>query len=149
MNTLSENKRARFDYEVLDTYEAGIELKGFEVKSVKNGRMNLAGTFVVPKGNELYLLNADISPYQANNTPKDYDSKRSRRILLKHAEIKELIGKITSTSLTLVPLRVYNKGRLVKVEIALVKPKKKYDKRETTKKREAKRMIGRTLKREQ
>jgi len=151
MTSYSENRRAFFDYEILEKFEAGIELKGFEVKSVKLGRMNLAGCFAVPRGAsrggaELWLLNADIPPYQPNNTPADYDSKRSRRLLLKSEEIKYLLGKIKSANLTLVPLRVYNKRGLVKLELGLGKPKKKGDKRETIRKREAKREISRTLK---
>jgi SsrA-binding protein len=145
MKTIQENRRARFDYIVLETFEAGIALFGFEVKSVKNGRINLAGSFAVPQDNEFWLLNADIPPYQPKNTPADYDQKRSRRLLLKRDEIKELLGKIKSSNLTVVPLRVYAKRGLVKVELALAKPKKKGDKRESIKKREVKRVIARTL----
>ena len=147
MEVYAENRRARFDYEILETYEAGIELKGFEVKAIKSGRCSIAGSFAVPKGNEIWLLNADIPPYQPANTPVDYDSKRSRRLLLKHEEIKELLGAIKARGLTLVPLRVYNKRGLVKLELALARPKKKYDKRETIRKREVKREIERTLRR--
>jgi SsrA-binding protein len=145
MKTIQENRRARFDYIVLETFEAGIALFGFEVKSVKNGRINLAGSFAVPQDNEFWLLNADIPPYQPKNTPADYDQKRSRRLLLKRDEIEELLGKIKSANLTVVPLRVYAKRGLVKVELALAKPKKKGDKRESIKKREVKRVIARTL----
>jgi SsrA-binding protein len=147
MPKLAENRRARFDYEVLEKFEAGIVLKGFEVKSVKAGKMNISGSFAVPKGNEMYLTNSDIPPYQTNNTPEGYDPKKSRKLLLTEKEIKYLIGKVKSTSLTIVPLSVYTKRRLVKIELALVQPKKKKDKRETIKKRIAKREIARTLKR--
>ena len=157
MNTIyTENKRAFYDYEFLERFEAGIVLKGFEVKAVKSGRVNLAGSYAVPKaattrsrssgstGVELWLLNTDIPPYQPGNTPPDYDPKRSRRLLLKHDEIKYLLGKVR-TGLTILPVKVYTKHGLVKIELALAKPKKKYDKRETIKKREAKREIARTL----
>ena len=93
MSVLTNNKRAFFDYEILETYEAGISLLGFEVKAVKNGRIALVGSYVVMRGNEAWLLNADIPPYQAKNTPAGYDPTRSRRLLLKKPEIKELIGK--------------------------------------------------------
>ena len=142
----AENKRAFFDYEILEKFEAGIELKGFEVKAVKSSRINLGGSFAVLKGEEVFLLNADIPPYQPKNTPDNYNQKRSRRLLLKNKEIKYLLGKIKSANLTLVPLRVYNKNGLIKLELGLAKPKKKSDKREVLKKRDAKREIERTLK---
>ena len=146
MMIYAENKRAFFDYEILEKFEAGIELKGFEVKAVKSSRINLGGSFAVLKGEEVFLLNADIPPYQPKNTPDNYNQKRSRRLLLKNKEIKYLLGKIKSANLTLVPLRVYNKNGLIKLELGLAKPKKKSDKREVLKKRDAKREIERTLK---
>lgn len=146
MEAFAEHRRARFDYEILETYEAGIELKGFEVKAVKSGRCNLDGSFVVREGTELRLLNADIPPYQPGNTPAGYDQKRSRRLLLRHDEIRRLIGKLHE-GLTLVPLKLYNKGRLVKLLIGLGRRRKKTDKRDVIRKREVKREIERTLKR--
>ncbi len=146
MQIYAENRKARFDYEILHAYEAGIELKGFEVKAIKSGKVNLAGSFVVPKGEEFFLLNADIPPYQPLNTPEGYDSKRSRRLLLTHKEIGELLNKVSGEKLTIVPLKVYNKRGLLKLEIALARPKKKYDKRESIKRRETDREIERTLK---
>lgn len=146
MNVYAENRRAFFDYEILEKFEAGIELLGFEVKAVKSGRMNIAGTFAILRENQIFLLNADIPPYQPKNTPADYDPTRTRRLLLRHDEIKYLLGKIKSANLTLMPLRVYNKRGIVKVELGLAKPKKKRDKREIIRKREAKREIARTLK---
>ena len=150
MEVYAENRRARFDYEIIETFEAGIELKGFEVKAIKSGRVSIAGCFALPrtgsKGSvELWLLNADIPPYQPANTPPDYDSKHSRRLLMKAKEIKELLGKSKSAGLTLVPLKMYNKRGLVKVELGLARPKKKGDKREAIRKREVKREIERTL----
>lgn len=146
MSVFTVNRRATFDYEILETYEAGIELLGFEVKSIKAGRANLAGAFVVIKNNEAVLLSADIPPYQAKNTPAGYDPIRSRKLLLHKSEIKELVGKSAQKGLTLVPLRVYNKGPRVKLEFGLARHKKKYDKREKIREREDKRKINRALK---
>lgn len=146
MNHLAVNKRAHFDYEILETYEAGIELRGFEVKAIRSGRVSLGGSYVIIKDNQAWLLNADIPPYQPQNTPKDYESKRTRKLLLKKSEIKELIGKTHRTGLTIVPLKLYNKHGKLKLEIGLGRHKQKRDKRETIKKREAQREIKRTLK---
>ncbi len=146
MATLSEHRKARFNYTILETYEAGIELKGYEVKAVKAGRMNLGGAFGIVRGNEIWLLNADVSPYQPGNTPKEYESSRPRRLLLKASEIRELIGKMKERGLTLLPLRAYTKGNLVKIELGLGRGKRGPDKREAIKKRETQREIGRTLK---
>ena len=106
MPNLSENRKAHFNYEILETREAGIELKGFEVKAIKNGHIDLAGTFAVIRGAEIYLLNANIAPYQAGNVPLDYDPTHARRLLLKKAEISELASKMKERGLTLVPLWV-------------------------------------------
>lgn len=146
MEVYAENRKARFDYEILEIIEAGIELKGFEVKAVKSGKCSIAGSYAVPKGETLWLLNADVPPYQPNNTPAGYDPKRSRRLLVTREEVREFIGKTKSARLTLVPLRVYNKAGLVKVELGLARPKKKRDKRETIRKREVTKEIARTLK---
>ena len=144
MADLAINKRARFDYEILETFEAGIELLGFEVKAIRAGKLNLSGSYVIIRGNEAYLINADLPPYQPLNTPKDYDSKRARRLLLRKDEIKKLMGRVKESGLTILPLNAYNKGALIKIKIGLGKPKKKSDKRETIKKREAEREISRT-----
>ena len=136
---ISTNKRAYFDYEILETYEAGIELLGAEVKSIRTGRINLAGSYVLIRGNNIRLLNADIPPFQPKNTPEDYNSKRTRRLLLNKSEIKNLIGKIHEKGLTLMPLKVYTKNRKIKIEIGLAKSRKKADKREFIKKRDMKR----------
>lgn len=146
MTPYAENRKARFDYEIIETFEAGIELKGFEVKAIKSGRANIAGCFAVIRNGELFLLNADIPPYQPNNTPEGYDPKRTRKLLVKREEVGYLAGKLKSENLTLVPLKLYNKRGLVKVEIALARGKKKGDKREAIRKRETKREIERTLK---
>lgn len=146
MSHYAENRKARFDYEILEKFEVGIELLGTEVKSVRGGRMSLEGAFVIVRGGEAYIINSNIPPYQVANTPKDYDPLRNRKLLLTKKEITELAGNEKNKSLTIVPISVYNKNRKIKVEIALVKGKKKHDKRETTKKRETDREIRRTLK---
>jgi len=146
MKTLSENKKAFFDYEVLEKFEAGIVLLGTEVKSIKSGHINLAGSYIVPKDNEFFLINANVPPYQPNNAPKDYDPLKSRKILLQKKEIDYLIGKVKQKGLTLLPLNVYTKGGKIKVEFGLALGKKKFDKRDSIKKREAQREIDRNLK---
>ena len=147
MTDVAVNRRAQFDYEILQTYEAGIELFGFEVKAVKTGRINLAGSFAIIKNSEIWLLNATIPPYQAKNTPADYDPSRSRRLLLHKSQIKELIGAASQKGLTIVPLKAYTKRNLVKILIGLARHKKKEDKREVIKRRESAREIERALKR--
>ena len=146
MANYTENRKARFDYEISEKYEGGIELLGIEVKSVRNGRMSLEGAFVLIRGGEAFLINANIPPYQPNNAPKNYDPLRNRKILLTKKEIDALQGNEKNKSLTIVPLSVYNKGRKIKVALALVKGKKKFDKRETIKKRETDREIRRDYK---
>lgn len=146
MASYAENRKARFNYEFVEKYEAGIELTGLEVKSVRSGQMSLEGAFVIIRGGEAYLINANIPPYQPNNTPSNYDPLRNRKVLLTRKEIAELAGYEKNKSLTIVPISVYNKGRIIKLEIALVKGKKKFDKRETIKKREADREIRREYK---
>jgi SsrA-binding protein len=142
----AENRKVYFNYEILEKYEAGIELLGVEVKSVRGGQMSLEGAFVIIRGGEAYLINANIPPYQVKNTPKDYDPLRNRKLLLTKKEITELAGNEKNKSLTIVPISVYNKNRKIKVEIALVKGKKKFDKRETLKKRDTDREIRREIK---
>ena len=146
MANYAENRKARFNYEILEKYEAGIELLGTEVKSVRGGRISLEGAFVIARGGEAYLINANIPPYQPKNAPKDYDPLRNRRLLLTKKEISELAGSERNKSLTIVPISVYNKNRKIKVKIALVKGKKKFDKRETIKKRDTDREIRREIK---
>src|ERR1035437_8932362 len=142
----AENRKAYFNYEILEKYEAGIELLGVEVKSVRSGRMSLEGAFVIVRGGETFLINSNIPPYQVNNTPKDYDPLRNKKLLLTKKEIDTLASSEKNKSLTIVPISVYNKGRKIKVQIALVKGKKKHDKRETLKKRDTDREIRREIK---
>ena len=147
MGNYIENRKARFDYEILEKYECGIELIGTEVKSVRGGRVSLEGAFVIVRGGEAFLINANIPPYQVANAPKDYDPLKNRKLLLTKKELGELGDSGKNKSLTIVPISVYNKGRKIKVEIALVKGKKKFDKRETIKKRETDIEIRREYKR--
>jgi SsrA-binding protein len=146
MATLAFNKRAGFDYELSDHFEAGLVLTGAEVKSVKNGHLSLKGSFVTMHESELFLTNANISPYPFAKTTLAYDPTRSRKLLVKKSEIRSLIGKLHTKGLTLVPLRVYTKRRLVKLEFAIGRGKKAPDKRSDLAKKEAKRNIERALK---
>lgn len=146
MANYAENRKARFNYEILEKYEAGIELFGIEVKSIRNGQMSLESAFVIIRGGEAFLINANISPYQPNNVSKDYDPIRNKKLLMTKKEIVALTGSEKNKSLTIVPISVYNKGKKIKVEIALVKGKKKLDKRENIKKRETDREIRREFK---
>lgn len=146
MGILAKNKKASFDYELEDRYEAGLVLTGQEVKSAKTGHISLSGSFVTRKGSELFLTNANIPFYKFAGEIKNYDPTRSRKLLLKKSEIKNLIGKTSVQGLTLVPLCVYTKKRLIKLEFAVGKGKKKFDKRDTLRKRDDKRKMERTIK---
>lgn len=141
---LADNSRARFDYEILETFSAGIELLGHEVKSVRNGRLNLRGSRIGVRGGEAYLIGAEISPYQVNNTP-EYDSKRTRKILLKKEEVAKIAEAEATKGLTVVPLSVYNKGRFLKLDIGIGRGKRQFDKRQAIKKRDTEREIKRSL----
>ena len=143
---LVTNKKAYFDYEILEKFEAGITLLGMEVKSLKQNKASIVGAYVVIKQHEAFLLNATISPYQPQNASPDYKPQRTRKLLLKNKEINYLSDKTKQQRLTLIPLKVYNKNGLIKIEIALVKGKKKFDNRETHKKREEKRKIEKARK---
>ncbi len=146
MKIILENKKALFNYQILEKFKAGVVLTGQEVKSVKNGRISLKGAFVVVKGEEVFLIGASIPPYQPKNAPKDYNPQRSRKLLLKKSEIKHLIGKAKQKGLTMIPLKVYTERGKIKIEFAVVRGKKKVDKREEIKKREIEREIKRALK---
>ena len=146
MRVLSENKKAYFNYNILEKFEAGISLIGQEVKSIKMGRINLAGSYVVLRNEEVFLIGANIPPYQPKNAPSDYNPERSRKLLLRKLEIKHLIGKVKERGLTLVPLRVYTKKGKIKLEFGIVKGRKKTDKRELIKKRETQREMKKALK---
>lgn len=145
MSTLAVNKKAHFDYEILEEFEAGLVLKGFEVKSVKAGQISLKGAFIFPTTDGLVLNNAYISPYAPAGEIPGYDPEVPRPILLKKKEIAYLKGKSLADRLTLVPLSVYTKGRLVKLKFALAKGKKRFDKRSTIKTREENIQIHRIM----
>lgn len=137
--SLAENRKARFDYEILDTLEAGLELTGQEVKSAKQGHLNLKGSFVTFHGPSAYLTNAHISKYPEAGPLPSYDPTRSRRLLLHAKEINYLRGKSLEKGLTIVPLKVYAKHRFLKIEVAVARGKQLHDKREAIKKRDAER----------
>jgi len=143
---LIEHKKARFDYEILEQFEAGIELLGFEVKSLRAHHGTLEGAHVIVRGNEAYIVGMTIPPYQAANTPKDYDPAHTRRLLLTKKEISALAGFEGKKGLTIVPISVYSKARKLKMAVAVARGRKKFDKREVLKTRTAKRDIERTLK---
>jgi SsrA-binding protein len=143
MAILVDYKKAHFAYEVLEQYEAGIELLGFEVKSLKKGQGSLEGSYVLIRGGEAFVVNMLVPPYQEKNTPKGYEPRRNRKLLLSKRELNELAHKEGERGLTLIPILVYNKGPLVKVSVAVVRGKKQYDKRESVKKREIDRIVRR------
>ncbi|HEY4508151.1 MAG TPA: SsrA-binding protein SmpB [Candidatus Paceibacterota bacterium] len=140
---LLENRKARFNYELKEKFEAGIELLGHEVKSLRQKTGSLEGAYVIVRGGEPFLVNAYIPPYQPKNTPQNYDERRARKLLLTKKEIAELAVAESKKGLTIVPLSVYSKGRKIKVEIAIARGKKKFDKRETLKRRDAEREMRR------
>jgi len=145
MPTITTNKKALYDYQVLEKFEAGIILTGAEVKSVKAGQINLKGSYITTRNNELWLVNAHISPYKMASSQSDYDSMQDRKLLLTKQEISSLIGKLSSKGLTVLPLSVYTKGSLIKIGIGVCRGKKKYDKRELIKKRETDRKLQRLI----
>lgn len=146
MSAYIQNRKARFNYEILDTFEAGLVLHGYEVKAIRAGKGRLEGSFVIIRGGEAFLVGATIAPFQPANTPKSYDPERARKLLLSKKELALLENQTETARLTAVPLKLYNAGRNIKLELALARGKKKYDKRETLKARDSKRDIERTLK---
>ncbi|SJZ44047.1 SsrA-binding protein [Pilibacter termitis] len=142
---VAQNKKARHDYEILDTLEAGIVLKGTEIKSIRAGRINLKDGFARIRNGEVWLWNVHISPYEQGNI-FNHDPLRTRKLLLHKKQIAKLIGEVKTSGVTLVPLKVYLKDGFAKVLIGVAKGKKQYDKRETLKKRDQKREIDRALK---
>lgn len=142
----AENRKAYFNYEILEKLTAGIQLLGYEVKAVRAGKMTLDGAYAVIRGGEAFLINSAVTLLQPKNAPKDYDERRNRKLLLTKKEISYLAGKEKQNGLTIVALSVYNMGHKIKIELGLAKGKKKSDKRESIKKRESDREIDRTLK---
>lgn len=143
MSDYARNKKVLFEYEILEKYEAGLSLRGFEVKAIRAGLASLQGAYVVIRGNEAFLTSAVIPAYQKANAPADYDPASTRRLLLHKEEIAVLLGKTALKGLTLAPIRLYNKHGKIKLEFALVRGKKKYDKRESIKKRDVERELSR------
>ena len=138
------NRKARRDYFILEAFEAGIELKGSEIKSIRKRHASLSDSYATVENNELFLYNLHINPYEFARL-EEVDPKRRRKLLMRKNEIRYIEGKRSTKGLTLIPLRIYLKGRFVKVELALAKGKKFYDKRETLKAKEAKRAMSRAL----
>lgn len=145
IKTIASNRKAYHDYHILDKYEAGLVLTGTEIKSIRSGRVNLGQAFVKPEGGEIWLINAHIARYEAGSY-MSHEPTRTRKLLLNRKEIRTLISKTSEKGSTLVPLRLYIKGHVAKVEIALAKGKKQYDKRQTIMQRDAEREMDRTIK---
>ncbi len=141
--SLITNRKASFNYEIQDKYTAGIELFGFEVKSIRKGQGSLEGSHITVRGNEAFLVGSFIPPFQEKNAPTDYDPRRIRKLLLTKKEIMELAKVEKTKGLTIAPISVYNKGRVLKLDIAVGKGKKKYDKRESIKKHNTERDVRR------
>lgn len=144
MPKLAVNKKATFDYELQDEYEAGLVLQGWEVKSIKAGHIQLKGSFLHIQNGELWLKNAFVSPYGPSGST-DIKSDRDRKVLVHNRELKRLIGKKHAEGLTLIPVRMYTKGNLIKLVFAVGRGKKKFEKREAIKKRDVKRQIQQHL----
>ncbi|MEK7664038.1 MAG: SsrA-binding protein SmpB [Patescibacteria group bacterium] len=145
MQIYAENRKAYYDYNILEKYEAGLVLQGHEVKSIKGGHINLTSSYVVFKGSEPYLIGAKVPPYQPKNTLSDYNPERSRKLLLNKKEIDYLAGKSNEKGFSLIPLKVYEKSGRIKLEFGLAKGKRKYDKKEKIKSRDVERQIRRGL----
>lgn len=146
MPDFATNPRAQFDYEILETLEAGLVLRGYEVKSIKTGRASIKGAYVRIIGDEAWLVGASIAPYQSGNPPTGgatggakYDERADRKLLLSKQQIATLIGLTQSHGVTLVPLRLYAKQGLIKLAVGIARGKKKYDKRATIKKKDVQR----------
>ncbi|WP_309734995.1 SsrA-binding protein SmpB [Chamaesiphon sp. OTE_75_metabat_556] len=144
---VADNRQARFLYEILETYEAGVELLGTEVKSIRAGKANLRDGYGLLRQGQIWLLNAHISPHNSTSAYFNHEPTRTRRLLMHKAEIRKLTGKVEQQGLTLVPLKMYLKRGRVKLTLALVRGKKLHDKREDLKKRDDKRDIDRAMKR--
>jgi SsrA-binding protein len=145
IKTIATNRKAYHNYRILDTIEAGITLTGTEIKSVRAGRVSLAEAHVRPEGGELWLVGAHIARYEAASY-QSHEPTRRRKLLLHRKEIQDLTGKMAAKGFTLVPLRLYIKGRIAKLEIGQARGKKLYDKRESIIRRETEREMGRIMK---
>lgn len=145
MAELARHKKATLNFEILETYDAGVSLLGTEVKALRSGQGKLDGAHVVIRGNEAFLTGASIPPFQKANA-REFDSERSRKLLLTEKEIRELEQKSERQGLTIVPIKWYNKGSKLKLQIAIARGKKKADKRQSIKARDVKRDIEREVK---
>ena len=146
VKVITKNKQAYYKYFIKEKFQAGICLKGFEVKAIKTGKISLKGSYVRVENREVFLKGANIPAYQPKNTPSGYNPTRARKLLLKKSEIKYLIGKTKEKGLTIAPLMVYTQKGKIKIEFGIVKQKSKPDKRESIKKRALEREIKRQLK---
>lgn len=146
MSVLAENKKAYFDYEIPERTEAGLELLGWEVKSARNKKFSLAGSRVIIRGGEAFLVGASAAPSQPNNMPTEYDTQRTIKLLLTKKELNYFYGKSKEKGFSIIPINLHTKGKKIKLEIGLARGKKKYEKREQIKKRENKRNIRRLMK---
>lgn len=144
IKVIATNRKAGRDYQLENRYEAGLVLTGTEIKSIRAGRVNLSDGYVQPRDGELWLLNVHIAPYEAAGRT-GHEPRRSRKLLLRRREINRLISRVLERGYTIVPIRLYLKGGLAKVEIALARGKRKYDKRQTIAKRDAQREVERAL----
>lgn len=147
MKIYSENRKAGFDYEILEKFVAGLVLFGQEVKSIKTGHINLSGSYVIFRDAEPFLIGVKVPPYQPNNAGADYGEERLKKLLLNKKEIDYLIGKTKQKGFSLIPLKIYDNNGRVKLEFGLARGKKKYDKKEKIKKRDVQRDINRELSR--
>ncbi len=144
---IAKNRKAFYNYKILDKLEAGIVLSGPEVKAIKTGNVSLKGSYVnINKKNEPYIINLHIGPYKPANQGKEYNPTKPRKLLLKRKQINSLIGKIKQKGISVIPLKIYSKSGIIKLEIGVAKGKRKKDKRQTIKKRETQRKINRHLK---
>jgi len=145
VKVVCQNRKAFHDYSIEDTLEAGIALSGTEVKSLREGKANLKDSYVLVKGQEVFLLNCHISPYSHGNI-MNHDPVRTRKLLLHRKEIERMSGKAAAKGYTLIPLKIYFKASFAKVEIGLAKGKRLFEKRDSIKEREAKREIEKAMK---
>jgi len=144
---ITDNRKARFEYEILETFETGIELKGTEVKSIRAGRVNLGDGFANLRNGEVILMNVHVSPHNTTSNYFNHDPRRPRKLLMHRAEIRRLVGKVEQQGLTLIPLKLYLKRGWVKVLLGLAKGKRLHDKREDLKRKQDKRDMARAMKR--
>jgi SsrA-binding protein len=145
MTDFATNPRATFDFEIIETIDAGLVLKGHEVKSIKKGQASIKGAYVKILNGQAFLIGANIPPYQPANTPETYDPQSTHQLLLTKKQIDNLVGLAKSHGLTLVPIKLFSKKSLVKLSIGIARGKKKYDKRETIKKKDIQRAKDRGI----